>query len=466
MRDFPHPDLNPTKITNMTAQNYTLLITKIECLHTTNDAGSHDEIYLRVYPNDDANLLQTHFKDSPLSMDANDASMRYVDLSINATYLNCVKIDICESDSSSSDDRLGYIIINRNDALEDAKNMSIYDSTEGRYKIYWRVISKPIPTVRVFGIMCEHSSEGCNAELISEVAAVTATVAGIASEAMSHVKTPKGIAISKGLGAVSDYVELLARVKIFKANLKEGRDEVYLQHVANAGSAGNGGGAFCPPDGSSFMKMNNGDQIIFEDRYQQYFRFPLDAGPVTIQLREGDRLHRDVCMGALTIDDAKYNELLAMGATVMPACEFNSRGNTEGAVYYLCYGVALEDWAFPATADAQGNYQEIALNQTLSGTWSSTTQSIHRNGRYAQYYSFSLTQSKTVRISLDSNIDPYLYLLRGNNHLSATVVTANDDGSGANSRITATLSAGDYLIEATTYARGSSGNFTVGLAQA
>ena len=80
---------------------------------------------------------------------------------------------------------------------------------------------------------------------------------------------------------------------------------------------------------------------------------------------------------------------------------------------------------------------------------------------YARYYSFMLSEGSDVTITLESSTDPYLYL-RAGEAKSGTAVHENDDiaaGTDTNSRIQATLGAGTYTIEATTYGAGLEGSF-------
>ena len=92
---------------------------------------------------------------------------------------------------------------------------------------------------------------------------------------------------------------------------------------------------------------------------------------------------------------------------------------------------------------------------TRNGAWTGACASTRRSGRYARFYSFTLNQQTEVQIDLTSSQDTYLYLLRGAD-ANGTVVTDNDDfeAVSTNSRITETLAAGTYTIEATTYAEG------------
>ena len=71
--------------------------------------------------------------------------------------------------------------------------------------------------------------------------------------------------------------------------------------------------------------------------------------------------------------------------------------------------------------------------------------------------------SGTVTITLESTIDTYLYLRSGSAKSGATEAE-NDDitpGSNLNSQISQSLAAGTYTIEATTYATGQAGSFTL-----
>ncbi len=103
----------------------------------------------------------------------------------------------------------------------------------------------------------------------------------------------------------------------------------------------------------------------------------------------------------------------------------------------------------------------ISGTMTRSGTWSSSCSSTNRSGRYARFYSFQVSRTSTVRIDLTSSIDTYLYLLSGSG-TSGSVLTYNDDGgTGRNSRISRSLSAGTYTVEATTYPSRRTGSFSL-----
>ena len=82
--------------------------------------------------------------------------------------------------------------------------------------------------------------------------------------------------------------------------------------------------------------------------------------------------------------------------------------------------------------------------------------------RYARFYTFTLSESSTVTVELKSSTDPYMYLMQGKGKTGA-ILHYNDDvtSDDRNSRISQSLSAGDYTIEATTYEIETTGTFTL-----
>ena len=105
---------------------------------------------------------------------------------------------------------------------------------------------------------------------------------------------------------------------------------------------------------------------------------------------------------------------------------------------------------------------QLTGDGSVAGFWNERCDSAARRGRYAHYYSFTLAAQSTLTISLESRIDTYLLLRRGGQ--DGPILHRSDDWGGSyNSRISETLAAGTYTIEATTYHRWESGNFTLGV---
>ena len=107
--------------------------------------------------------------------------------------------------------------------------------------------------------------------------------------------------------------------------------------------------------------------------------------------------------------------------------------------------------------------EAIESDNSWEGTWDSGCLSMNRDGSYAHYYTFTLTDSADVSVTLESTVDPYLFLLEGAGR-EGVMLYENDDieaGSNTNSRITQALPTGSYTIEATTYSSGETGEFTL-----
>ena len=110
----------------------------------------------------------------------------------------------------------------------------------------------------------------------------------------------------------------------------------------------------------------------------------------------------------------------------------------------------------------------IGIGETKQGTWlnSCVSDRIPTGGnagdRYMSMYKLDLAAETEVTITLESSEDTYLYLLDAHGN----VLDENDDieqSVNLNSRITRTLRAGMYKIEATTYEPGVTGDFTLSL---
>jgi len=100
-------------------------------------------------------------------------------------------------------------------------------------------------------------------------------------------------------------------------------------------------------------------------------------------------------------------------------------------------------------------------NTNVPGTWTADCPSTHRTNSYAKYYTFTLSTAQNVTIDLTSDKDAYLYLMSGTDKYGTPIASDNNSGSGTNSRIIRSLSAGSYTIEATTNLIATTGSFTV-----
>lgn len=95
----------------------------------------------------------------------------------------------------------------------------------------------------------------------------------------------------------------------------------------------------------------------------------------------------------------------------------------------------------------------------LDGTWSSSDCESPWTGRsYSDRYQMVLPERSSITIDLTSNGGSYLSLFNADEDL----LTSDDDsGQGVNSRITRTLEAGKYYIEASTWNRNETGPYNL-----
>ena len=109
--------------------------------------------------------------------------------------------------------------------------------------------------------------------------------------------------------------------------------------------------------------------------------------------------------------------------------------------------------------------ESLTGDGSSSGQWAEGCQSAASGRGYARYYSFTLDQQSEVTITLESqDADTYLHLREGEAR-SGAFLHENDDHDGiTKSQVQATLAAGSYTIEATTYSEGKTRNFILTIA--
>ena len=119
----------------------------------------------------------------------------------------------------------------------------------------------------------------------------------------------------------------------------------------------------------------------------------------------------------------------------------------------------------------QACIQMLTGNGTVSGSWDAACLSENTpteptrppsGTRHARFYTFTLSEDADITIDLTSDHDTYMYLMAGHG-VNGTVLFENDDSAtgNTNSRISESLSVGNYTIEATTYELQAIGDFTL-----
>ena len=120
------------------------------------------------------------------------------------------------------------------------------------------------------------------------------------------------------------------------------------------------------------------------------------------------------------------------------------------------------------TPSADPCVETVSGDGAIPGSWSIDCASEGRSGSFARYYTFSITQSADVTITAESSVDIYLFLREGAGRDGSVVDEKNDHdtsefslASTTDSGISKSLDAGTYTIEATTFAAGVMGEFTL-----
>ena len=157
--------------------------------------------------------------------------------------------------------------------------------------------------------------------------------------------------------------------------------------------------------------------------------------------------------------NAQIQETLAAGRYTIEATTYTAGETGSFTLTISGLGVA-------AGPPGAGTCDTIALTADgdTPGTWTNDCPSTDKAGSYARYYSFELTEQSDVTITVESDVDSYLYLRSGNAR-SGTALNDHqqddDAGGDRNAQIQETLAAGRYTIEATTYTAGETGSFTL-----
>ena len=116
--------------------------------------------------------------------------------------------------------------------------------------------------------------------------------------------------------------------------------------------------------------------------------------------------------------------------------------------------------------------QSVEADGAIEGSWDDTCLSEKdapggAGDRHARFYTFTLTEAADLTITLESDVDTYLYLQDGHGK-DGDPLHENDDIAGGgvnlNSRLSVTLQPGGYTIEATTYKPAAVGAFTLTIA--
>jgi hypothetical protein len=233
------------------------------------------------------------------------------------------------------------------------------------------------------------------------------------------------------------------------------------------------------------------ESVNREGRYARFYSFTLgQAAQVQIDLTSTQDPYLFLLEGGTTDgkvvtenDDVVVNEntnsrivtTLAAGAHTIEATTYHMAQTGEFSLTISLPQGSGGSGGSPPGSSGPGSPSEdgceVDLNVLTSrvsrtGHWAFDCDSTNRAGRYARYYTFTLRQEAELQIDVVSTEDPFAFLLEGAGK-DGEVLAKNDDvvaGTDLNSRISATLAAGRYTIEATTYSEEVAGEFTLTIA--
>ena len=231
-------------------------------------------------------------------------------------------------------------------------------------------------------------------------------------------------------------------------------------------------------DGSVTGQWGPGCESAVKDRgHARYYSFTLEQeSEVTIDLtssvdtylylREGDSRSGATVEGGenddIDIDEGNTNSQIVL---TLPAGSYTIEATTyaegETGSFTLTMSGLSGTVAEPGADECE---QIITGDGTVRGAWTEGCDSVARSGHHARYYRMTVSDEASVTIDLESEIDAYLFLRRGESRSGDSLndhASDDDAGEGRNARVEETLEAGTYTIEATTYAAGETGNFTL-----
>ena len=191
-------------------------------------------------------------------------------------------------------------------------------------------------------------------------------------------------------------------------------------------------------------------------RYARYYSFELPSDSiVTIDLTSSDAdthlyLMREVGKSGdiVALDDDGGNGLNARIVHTLQWGNYTIEATTssrETGSFALEVDITQFDWCWTPQNEISGTRK-----LQLYGPWRSVCESGNRAGKYAQYYPFTLAESTSVTISMNSTdvgTTPYAYLIDGQFWYDNVI------GGGDPARVSHQyhLRPGSYLIEATTF---------------
>ena len=225
------------------------------------------------------------------------------------------------------------------------------------------------------------------------------------------------------------------------------------------------------------------------ERYARFYTFTLDeSADIVISLRSdedtylyvldghgknGDALHEHDDIENFGLDtNSRLSVTLEPGSYTIEATTYLPQ--TSGDFTLAIEGLGEAEVPSPVPQpepEVDACVESVDADGTIEGSWvntcpSDTEAEPWRGYKYSRFYMFTLDEASDVTITLKSDEDTYLYLLKGHGR-HGEILYERDDivlGEDTNSELSETMDAGNYTIEATTYYVEKTGDFTLTIA--
>lgn len=360
----------------------TLYLGRLTAVHTSPESNK-DDVFMEVWEvdaqnNHKAKLARWPNNNATIAM--GDGGSAYMDLALNVDYDARVQILVRERDASSNDDASSTILLAQYYLdRRSATSATLRDTTGPKktcYDLSYRIIKNPIPTVCVLGIKCEKQTDDIDGGLASNIAEAASTCAEEAAKIIGKSPRPRAKAISEGLKVASTVLEGVEHFIDWLAHIVEGKDDVYMVHYTSSMASADIDGRFFPKQNEEKVwHMGAGDTVYFEEKYGEYFRFPIDQEDVTIEFREHDAVGKDISICTVRIPrvTSDADPRLGGGAIEAVGDTYAIRGDGKSGVYHMVYSICMEDWALTGSADVQGAPPDAPTYPATSDKWSPAT---------------------------------------------------------------------------------------------
>ena len=225
------------------------------------------------------------------------------------------------------------------------------------------------------------------------------------------------------------------------------------------------------------------------ERYACFYTFTLDeSADIVISLRSdedtylyvrdghgknGDALHEHDDIENFGLDtNSRLSVTLEPGSYTIEATTYLPQTSGDFTLAIEGLGEAEVPSPIPRPEpEVDACVESVDADGTIEGSWvntcpSGTEAEPWRGYKYSRFYMFTLDEASDVTITLKSDEDTYLYLLKGHGR-HGEILFERDDivlGEDTNSELSETMDAGNYTIEATTYYVEKTGDFTLTIA--